>query len=595
MCSHSASKLGWSQLGRLTSWLLLIGLLVAMQPAPALAGGDHDHSHDHAPTTAVTAASPRVSAQSGTYELVGVLKGEQLAIYLDRFATNEPVTEAGIAVTIGDAAEPASAEPAPDGTYTVASPRFAPGTGETVELVFAITAKDTDDLLIGTLVLPAKPPPAAASPHRHSPLQALQSLNLHELRDLSQEHLARLRLDNPYLGAGVALLLGFCLGLAVRGGGRRGWRLVPTTAVVLTTLLAMTGLALSHEDHDHGAAAKTAAPSGDVPQRLPDGALFVPKPSQRLLEVRTVISKVEKAQRAVNLIGRVIADPNRGGMVQSLNGGRVMAPDKGLPRIGQTVKRGDVLAQVEPALPQADRTTISEKVGDIEQQIAVAETKLNRIRPLAERGIVPQSQVIDAQTEIEGLKRRREIVGRARLEPEVLRAPIDGVISGAKAVAGQVVQAQDVLFQIVDQRGLWVEALVYNELNPAQIKDASAMASEGTPLKLTLQGFSRTLQGQANVVHFAIQNPPPSISVGQPVTVIVKDGMAVEGVIMPREAVVRGSNGESIVWRHTDPERFEPRPVRTEPFDATRIVVRGGITEGERVVVRGAELINQIR
>jgi hypothetical protein len=50
-----------------------------------------------------------------------------------------------------------------------------------------------------------------------------------------------------------------------------------------------------------------------------------------------------------------------------------------------------------------------------------------------------------------------------------------------------------------------------------------------------------------------------------------------------------------VVWRHTDPERFEARPVRTEPFDATRLVIRGGVAEGERIVVRGSELINQIR
>jgi len=35
--------------------------------------------------------------------------------------------------------------------------------------------------------------------------------------------------------------------------------------------------------------------------------------------------------------------------------------------------------------------------------------------------------------------------------------------------------------------------------------------------------------------------------------------------------------------------------VRTEPFDATRVLIAAGIGEGERIVVRGAELINQIR
>jgi cobalt-zinc-cadmium efflux system membrane fusion protein len=397
----------------------------------------------------------------------------------------------------------------------------------------------------------------------------------------------------------AAFALGLFMGLLLRTR-----RLVPVAALTLLSVLALTSAAWpgggddhSHGPggHGHGGGGQAPARLEDVPQRLPDGALFVPKPAQRLLEVRTTITKVETAQRGVALIGRVIADPNRSGLVQSINGGRVIAPEKGLPRIGQAVKRGEVLAQVEPALPQADRTTISERTGEIEQQIALAETKLNRIRPLAERGVVPQSQIIDIQTEIEGLKRRREIVGRTRVEPEVLRATIDGVIASAKVVAGQVVQGQDVLFQIVDPKGFWVEALVYGGINPAQITGASAAAADGTSLTLAPQGFSRALQEQASVVQFAVLNPASTLNVGQPVTVIAKSGAPVEGIILPREAVVRGTNGVPQVWHHTDPERFEARSVLTEPFDATRVVVRGGLSAGERIVVRGAELINQVR
>ena len=67
-------------------------------------------------------ASPR---SSETYELVGILRGDRLIIYLDRFATNEPVTTANIAVTIGDATEAVNAEWAAEGTYALTSPRFA--------------------------------------------------------------------------------------------------------------------------------------------------------------------------------------------------------------------------------------------------------------------------------------------------------------------------------------------------------------------------------------------------------------------------------------------------------------------------------------
>jgi multidrug efflux pump subunit AcrA (membrane-fusion protein) len=97
------------------------------------------------------------------------------------------------------------------------------------------------------------------------------------------------------------------------------------------------------------------------------------------------------------------------------------------------------------------------------------------------------------------------------------------------------------------------------------------------------------------VLRFAIAAPPTSIRIGQPVTVTAQRRETARGIIIGRDAVVRGGSGESIVWRHIEAELFEPRAVRTEPFDATRVLIAAGIGEGERIVVRGAELVNQIR
>jgi RND family efflux transporter MFP subunit len=580
------SARSFGALRRLPAVFVSLCLLIALTPV-AMAHEGHDHGTP--PPTAVTTSTPRVTAQSDAYELVGILRGDRLGLYLDRFATNEPVTDAKITVTVGGDKE-VQAEPAPDGTYTVSSAEFA-GEGP-LELIFAITAKSGDDLLIGTLQLPAKPVAAAPAPARTSALQVLQTSSIKALQNTPTIHIASRDIPTPFLIAGVALALGFLLGLAMRSRNK----LVPATGLALVALLVSSAYALAHEGHDHGAeAAKSALPPTDTPRRLPDGTVFVPKPSQRLLNVRTAVTKPEPAQKAVNLIGRVIADPNRSGLVQSINGGRIIAPEGGLPRLGQPVKKGQVLALVEQAVPQADRTTLSERAGEIEQDIAVAETKLKRVRQLAERNVAPPSQVTDAETELDGLRRRREILRQTRIEPETLRAPIDGTIAAARVVAGQVVGSQDVIFQLVDPKGLWVEALVYGETDPSKVSGASAVAADGTPLKLTLQGFGKALQQQATVVQFAIESPPPNLAVGQPVTVTAQNGAAVTGIIMPRDAVVRGGSGEAVVWRHTDPERFEARPVRTEPFDATRLVIRAGVDAGERIVIRGAETINQIR
>jgi RND family efflux transporter MFP subunit len=545
------------------------------------------HDHGAPPAAAPTAGSPRVAVHSDAYELVGILREGRLALYLDRFTTNDPVTDAKIAVTLGD--EEVAAAPAPDGTYTVTSGKLA-GEGP-LEIIFAVTHKSGDDLLIGTLQLPAKTVAAAPAPGRPYPLASLQAASVQALQGAPTMRFADREVPTLWVVAGVSIALGFFLGLAARSRSK----LVPAAGLAAVLLVVSTAFAFAHEGHDHGSPAVAALPAGDTLRRLPDGTIFVPKPTQRLLEVRTVVTKPEEARRAFTLAGRVIGDPNRSGMVQSINGGRILAPERGIPMIGQAVKRGDVLALVEQAVPQADRTSLSERLGEIEQQIAATETKLQRGRALADRGITPPSQIADLETELAGLRKRREIVRQTRIEPEVLLAPIDGVISAARIVPGQVVGSADVLFQIVDPKGLMVEALVYGETDPAQVKQASAAAADGTPLRLVFKGFSRALQQQATLVQFAIENPPVNLGIGQPVQVTAQSGAVTKGIILPRDAVVRGGSGESVVWRHTDPERFEARPVRTEPFDATRLVVRGGLSDGERIVTRGAQTLNQIR
>lgn len=559
-------------LRRLTAPSALACLLLA---GPLAAHEGHDHGAPAAPVT--PAGTPRIALHSDAYELVGVLRGARLTLFLDRYADNEPVLDARIAVSIGTSGDVA-ATPAPDGTYLVSSEQLA-GAGP-LELVFAITHPQGDDLLIGTLERPAGP--AASPAAAEGSLPKLQAASL---------AIAGKQVPVLYLASGGALAFGLLLGVGLRSARP----VVPLIGLAALLLIAGTALATAHEGHDHGEAAKAVLPGGDTPRRLTDGAVFAPKGTQRLLGVRTQVTKPEEARRTVTLVGRVIADPNRSGQVQSINGGRIVARETGLPRLGQVVRRGDILATVEQAVPQADRTTIAERVGEIEQQIAMVETRLKRLRGLAERAIAPQSQVIDAETELAGLMRRREIVGRIRIEPEVLRAPLDGVVTAVRVVAGQVIGSQDVVFQILDPGGLWVEALSYGEADLSRLGIASALLPGGAPLALSFRGFGRALQQQATLVQFAIEDAPATLAIGQPVRVTAPNGDSVSGLIVPRDAVVRGSNGEALVWRHTDPERFEARPVRTEPFDATRLVIRAGIGAGERIVVRGAEYLNQIR
>lgn len=551
-------RLGAAGLGCLAS--LFLGLAVSV------AHEGHDHG-DADKSPVVSSAYPRVAARSERYEIVGILKNSQLSIFIDDAVTNEPITDAALQVTIGGSA-PTEARKAENGVYTAALPDPKP-TGS-VEVIFAVTAKKGDDLLVDSFTLPR--PVSGPAKHEHAWLSANRAA-------------ATLALG----GLGLGLLAGYLR--------RQKRRVASTSAAVAAGACAVIAAISFGEWRNTPSDPATPPPQAlsDAPRRLQDGSAFAAKPTQRLLDIRTALAEPQTVRPALNLIGRVMADPNRSSIVQSIYGGRVVPSESAIPRIGQLVSKGEMLIQIEPHLPVADRTTILEKVGEIEQLIAVAENKVRRLRPLAERGAVPQGQLNDLESELEGLRARRETVRNSRTGYEVLRASTDGIITAVKVVPGQVIQPQDVLFQIADPKGLWVEALAYADIDFTGPVEATAVGPNGRALPLSYIGSSRALRQHASVVQFLIQEPPAGLNIGQPLTVMVQSGTSTNGLIFPRDAVVRSSNGESIVWVHVAPERFEPRPIRIVPVDASRVMVAAGLDGNEQVVVRGADLINQIR
>jgi hypothetical protein len=122
--------------------LLVAAVLVA---TPAWAGVGHDHG-DAAPATAGQAL-PRFSAVSEAFELVGVLSGKQITLYLDRFADNSPVRGAQIELDIGGAKFKAEKQGEDD--YEVVLPE-APKPG-VLPVTATITAGNEVDLLAGEL------------------------------------------------------------------------------------------------------------------------------------------------------------------------------------------------------------------------------------------------------------------------------------------------------------------------------------------------------------------------------------------------------------------------------------------------------------
>lgn len=564
----------------LTRILLLVALLAGPGLRPAFSHEGHSHGDEPAPPAA---AAPRAEAHSEMFEIVAVLGPDRrLWLYLDRHATSEPIDGATVNVSV-DGEDIGVAMRAGEAVYVLGNPALD-RSGQR-NLVFTITAGEEMDLLPATLDIPAAAAAGTAAP--------------------ASPEIAFAALREPYLwAAGMFLLLiGVAIGRAAAprplpplvvaespATGTRDDALqagvpLPERVAAAPAVLALAAILLLP-------AISWAQPL-DAPRRQPDGSIFVPKPSQRLLGLRTGPAELGEASITIRLAGQVVADPNASGRVQASEAGRIEPPEGGFPALGQRVVRGKVLGFVVPIMAAQDRVGVRASIAELDALIVIGEARFRRLTALT--GTVAAREISDARAELEGLRQRRAANLPAVTGREPILAPSAGLISVVRVSAGQVIQAQEPLFDIVDPARLWVEAIAFEPAAVAEVSGASAVTASGQALRLGFVGRGMTLRQQGLPLHFRIEAGAPGLAVGQPVTVLVETPRRAAGIVLPAEAVVRNPEGGQVVYEMPSAERFLPRPVRVQPLDGQRVLVTAGLERGARVVTSGAGLLAQVR
>jgi RND family efflux transporter MFP subunit len=529
--------------------------------SPAWAAGDHSHD---TPAAASALTSPRISSHSDLFELVGVVENSEMKIYLDRYASNEPVTDAKIEVDAG--AAKGTAAPQADGSYSFKHALL--GQPGTLAVSFVVAAGRDTDLLGGDLVI--------SDPHAEG------------------DHAGAKR---PWLRwaafAGAALLLAALAAAAWRKRQRRG--LAGWIAASFIMLGATSPWdAQAGPGHDHGEEAAPTA-GGNAPRRLPDGGVFLPKTSQRQLGVRTIVVEEASLPSTVELTGRVVLDSNAGGKVQPTQAGRIEAGPRGLPQLGQAVRKGEVLAVVRASSSAIERANQQAQSAELNASLALARRRVDRLQQL--EGTVPQKDIEAAQSDVSSLRQRAAAVAGSVSATEALVAPVSGVIAAASVVAGQVVSAGDLLFEIVDPARMSVEASAFDAALSANIASASASAAPGSSVPLQFVGAGSSLrEGAIPLVFRTLPGKPAlALSIGQPVKVTVLTKNLVKGFAVPNGAVVKNTSNQDMVWVHTGAELFAARTVRQLPLDGNTVAIVDGLKAGDRVVTQGAPLVNQVR
>ncbi len=131
----------------LSSLAAALGLSLLLGLAPLATQAHEGDDHGAAPASPSSPAQPRFAATSDLFELVGVLDGTQLSLYLDHAADNRPVADAQLELDLGG--KPLALTRVAEGEFraTLAAPLPE---GE-IPVTATVVAGDESDLLAATL------------------------------------------------------------------------------------------------------------------------------------------------------------------------------------------------------------------------------------------------------------------------------------------------------------------------------------------------------------------------------------------------------------------------------------------------------------
>jgi cobalt-zinc-cadmium efflux system membrane fusion protein len=264
-------------------------------------------------------------------------------------------------------------------------------------------------------------------------------------------------------------------------------------------------------------------------------------------------------------------------------------------KLGDTVKAGQPLV-----------TLSSVEVAEAQGALIVAEREWARVKELGAEAVsakrYTESQVARDQAfaklraydvspgEIEALTRQ----GSKRANGEfALVAPQAGRVTTDDFIAGERVEPGKVLFTLVDESRVWVEA----QLAP----DAAERVQPGTAVRVVahdqtvngavIQLSHRTTEASRTTpIRIEVANGADALHPGEFVETFIATRGTTEVLGVPNDAVVQ-LQGQPTVFKALANGQFEPTPIQAGETRGARTVIKQGLSAGDVVVVQGAYVL----
>ncbi len=352
------------------------------------------------------------------------------------------------------------------------------------------------------------------------------------------------------------------------------------------------------------AEAKPGETNGIVPFRMEQ---------QWLIHLKLALVEESLMPQQIYSTGRLVPEPSRRAVVAPPVGGIIAS--RALPRIGQHVTRGDVLAtlvqtptaaeaaqiQIENSRIEAERRKLAQTEIEARARLGAAGAEADRAKRLLEQKAYSQRQFEAAEADrqaaqavLAAIQEQRKALETAPLSSNYeVGSPISGTVVDVRKAAGEEVHPGETILEIVSLDTLWLEAPIFEKDLGRLRKNVEAIftttAYPGKEFHGRLINISAVVDEHTRAAQavFEVPNYSGDLRLGMQANVRLGVGERSGVLLVPKESIL-DNEGKKIVYVLRTGEEFERRDVVVGDEYGGKIAILSGVKPGERVVTQGA-------
>jgi RND family efflux transporter MFP subunit len=279
-------------------------------------------------------------------------------------------------------------------------------------------------------------------------------------------------------------------------------------------------------------------------------------------------------------------------------------------RIGDIVKKGQVVARLDPLDAQKQAASAQASLRAAEHRLLFAKQQLDRDTAQSAQNLIAANQLEQTQDTFTAAQSRREeaaaqwVLASNNLKYTTLAADHDGLITSENADTGQVVSAGQAIYGLAwsDDVDITLDAAAsdLSRISIGQAANVTFPALPGRSYEARVREITPTADPQSRTyrIKLTLTQPDETVRLGMTGDAILSPLSAEEGAAssgktfaVPATALFHNDNTPAVWVVGATNSTLELRPVTVRSYTDHSVMVTGGLKDGEMVVLSGVHTV----